>query len=272
VEKKIERSAGFIGLGNMGNALLMSLLKNNFQDFNKYYIFDIDEEKMLPFKTTSHISICSSVQEVVNSSDFVLIAVKPQFMQIVLDDIKKTESSHKVFITIAAGLQVAFYKKTLGKEYKIVRVMPNTPYLVGEGAAGITLDDRLDDESRAVVKAIFEQSGRVILCDEKYLDVVTGLSGSGPAYIFIIIEALADGAVKMGLPRKQAMKLAAQTVVGAGKMVRDTEIHPGELKDMVCSPGGTSIEAISVLERAGLRSTLIDAVEAATIKSKSFHS
>ena len=256
----------------MGIALLLSLLKENVDLFEQYNAFDILEVNIAKFTQDARVNGCASVKDVIDNSDVILLAVKPQHMEVLLKQISGLNISKKNFISIAAGLAVDFYRQILGSDCFITRVMPNTPYQVGAGAAGITIDPKLDDSAVSLIKDIFEAGGKVIICEEKYLDVVTGLSGSGPAYIFVVIEAMADGAVKMGLPRDQAYKLAAQTVLGAAEMVLQTGKHPGELKDMVTSPGGTTIAAISVLENGKLRATLMNAVEASTNKSKSFHS
>ena len=266
----MQDTIGFIGLGNMGGALLGSLLKSENQLFKKYLIFDILENKTQIYKKEPKVEICKEVVKLIESSKYILIAVKPQTMESLLNEIKNHEISEKIFITIAAGLKTEFYKNILGKKIKLTRVMPNTPYLIGQGAAGISFDRDLNEDEKQKIKNIFDLNGKAIICEEKYLDVVTGLSGSGPAYVFIIIEALADGAVEMGLDRESAYLLAAQTLLGSDKMVLDTGKHPAVLKDMVTSPGGTTIEALRVLEEGKIRSTLIEAVIAATKKSQSF--
>jgi pyrroline-5-carboxylate reductase len=264
-------TVGFIGLGNMGSALISSVLKQEVKIFDTIYVYDLLSEKLSQFSQNEDIETCNDLEKLVVKSNFIVLAVKPQSMQNLLISIKNFDLKDKIFITIAAGLKISFYQNILGNNISITRVMPNTPYLVGEGAAGIVYDTNLSEEHKIIVKNLFEFGGKVISCEEKLIDVVTGLSGSGPAYIFMIIEALADGAVKMGLGRSQAYKLAAQTVLGSAKMVLETGKHPGELKDMVASPGGTTIEAISVLEKHKIRSALIEAVVAATKKSQSFH-
>jgi pyrroline-5-carboxylate reductase len=254
---------GIIGLGTMGGILANSLLKNDFESFNRYVLYDIEYEK---------VSISDNIANLISESDFILLAVKPYVMEKVLKEISETNYDEKVIITIAAGLKLEFYRDILGDRCYINRVMPNILFSVGEGCAGITLDSRLSEENAAIVQNIFKLSGKVSIVEEKHLDVVTALIGSGPAYIFMVIEALADGAVRMGLPRKDAYTLASQMIVGAGKMVLQENTHPGILKDKVCTPGGTTIEALSVLERGGLRSLFIDAIEAATKKSQSLSS
>ncbi len=263
-----KKKLGLIGIGNMGNAFLSSLLRDNANYYEKYYIFDINRDKIAIFKEKEKITICSNVQEVVEMTDTIILIVKPQSMEEVLIDIHPLSLDNKKFITIAMGLPIEFYRKYLGEKCYISRVMPNTPYLVGAGAAGITLDPKLSAEDAQRIKKIFTLSGKVIECKEELLDVVTGLSGNGPAYFFIIIEALADGAVKMGLSREDAYLLTAQTMLGSAKLVLESGKHPGVLKDMVTSPGGTAISAIRVLEREKIRSTLIEAVIAGTKKSK----
>lgn len=260
---------GVIGLGTMGGIIAQSLIKQNFDAFEKYVVFDVDNEKLKQFSIYSNVVCAKDIPEVVSQSDFLLLAVKPQIMEKVLSEISKCNYEKKIIISIAAGLKVAFYRKFISDKAYFVRVMPNILFTVNEGAAGIVLDANLPNNYSDVVQGIFKASGKVILCDENKIDAVTGLSGSGPAYIFMVIEAMADGAVKMGIPRKDAYLLAAQTVIGAGKMVLENNTNPGVLKDLVCTPGGTTIEAISVLERGGLRSLFIDAIEAATKKSQS---
>jgi pyrroline-5-carboxylate reductase len=260
---------GVIGLGTMGGIIAQSLIKQKFDAFEKYVLFDVDSEKIKQFNNYSNVICAKDIPDVVSQSDFLLLAVKPQIMEKVLIEISKCNYEKKTIISIAAGLKIAFYRKFISEKAYFIRVMPNILFTVNEGAAGIVLDPNLPKNYSDIVQGIFKTSGKIILCDENKIDAVTGLSGSGPAYIFMIIEAMADGAVKMGIPRKDAYLLAAQTVVGAGKMVLENNTNPGVLKDMVCTPGGTTIEGISVLERGGLRGILIDAIEAATKKSQS---
>ncbi|MHA1520997.1 MAG: pyrroline-5-carboxylate reductase [Promethearchaeota archaeon] len=263
-----EKNLGLIGIGNMGNAFLTSLLRDNGNYYEKYCIFDVNKDKTAKFKGNGKINICSDVQKVVEMADTIILIVKPQNMRDVLLDIQPLMLDYKKFITIAMGLPIEFYRNYLGEKCYISRVMPNTPYLVSAGAAGITLDPKLSTEDAQRIKKIFTLSGKVIECKEELLDVVTGLSGNGPAYFFIMIEALADGAVKMGLSREDAYLLTAQTMLGSAKLVLESGKHPGVLKDMVTSPGGTAISSIRVLEREKIRSTLIEAVIAGTKKSK----
>lgn len=263
-----QKNLGLIGIGNMGSAFLTSLLRDNVNYYKKFCIFDVNTAKTEPYNKNEKISICSNAREVVEMADTIILIVKPQSMEEVLIEIQPLTLVGKTFITIAMGLPIKFYRKYLGSKCSISRVMPNTPYLVGAGAAGITLDPILSEEEAQRIKRIFQLNGKIIVCKEELLDVVTGLSGNGPAYFFIIIEALADGAVKMGLSREDAYLLTAQTMLGSAKLVLESGKHPGVLKDMVTSPGGTAISSIRVLEREKIRSTLIEAVIAGTKKSK----
>jgi len=263
-----QKNLGLIGIGNMGNAFLTSLLPDNGNFYEKFCIYDVNATKMAPYEENEKICICASVSEVVEMTDTIILIVKPQSMEEVLQEIKPHSVSGKNFITIAMGLPIKWYRQYLGVSCYISRVMPNTPYLVGAGAAGIALDPNMPPEDAQRIKRIFTLNGKIIECKEELLDVVTGLSGNGPAYFFIIIEALADGAVQMGLSREDAYLLTAQTMLGSAKLALESGKHPGVLKDMVTSPGGTAISAIRVLEREKIRSTLIEAVIAGTNKSK----
>ncbi len=262
-----QKNLGLVGIGNMGSAFLGSLLSDNGNFYEKFCIYDVREAQTDIYKGIEKIEICSSVQEVVKKACTIILIVKPQSMADVLSEIQPLTLEGKKFITIAMGLPIKYYRKYLGEKCYISRVMPNTPYLVGAGAAGITLDPKLPAEDAQRIKRIFALNGKVIECKEELLDVVTGLSGNGPAYFFIIIEALADGAVQMGLSREDAYLLTAQTMLGSAKLALESGKHPGVLKDMVTSPGGTAISSIRVLEREKIRSTLIEAVIAGTKKS-----
>ncbi|MFP4016785.1 MAG: pyrroline-5-carboxylate reductase, partial [Halanaerobiales bacterium] len=201
------------------------------------------------------------------SADIVLLAVKPQIIGRVNSEIGEYTAG-KLVISIAAGISIAKLAEQLADNTRIIRVMPNTPALVGEGASAFTVAEDTSDKDRKIVKDILQGVGEVVEVEERLMDAITGLIGSGPAYIYMIIEALADGGVLMGLHRSMAQKLAAQTVFGAAKMVLETGKHPGELKDAVASPAGTTIRAIEQLEERGLRSSLIAAVKASAERSK----
>jgi len=264
-----DKELGLIGVGNMGTALLKGVLSSNTIDKEKTIIYDVREEVIKNRIQDFNVKAVSSNTELVQQVKFIIIAVKPQNIDSVLEEIGPKLSEDQILISIAAGVTLDYIKKFIGKNIGLVRVMPNTPALVGEGASAIAHNKNVTENDLKYVKKILNSVGKVVELEEKHIDAVTGLSGSGPAYVFIIIEALADGGVKMGLPRNIALKLAAQTVLGAAKMVIETGMHPGELKDMVASPGGTTITALHEIEKGKLRATLISAVEAATLKSKS---
>ncbi|MFQ5895963.1 MAG: pyrroline-5-carboxylate reductase, partial [Nitrospinota bacterium] len=205
--------------------------------------------------------------EASRGSDVVLLAVKPQQMAEALAGLKPAVNSEQLLVTIAAGVPSSFILGHLGDSYRLVRVMPNTPALVGRGAAAVARTGCATEADERLVVEMFSSVGRVVVVKEELMDAVTGLSGSGPAYAFMVLEALADGGVKMGLPRDVALTLAAQTVAGAAEMVLQTGQHPGALKDMVASPGGTTIAGLHALEAAGVRGAMMAAVEAATLRS-----
>ena len=204
----------------------------------------------------------------VREADVVILAVKPQIMAAVLGEIAPAVTAQHLLISIAAGVSTATIRAALGKDARIIRVMPNTPALVLRGATAIARGRGLAPDDLATAEAIFGAVGRAVVLDEELMDAVTGLSGSGPAYVAIVIESLADGGVKMGLDRATAMTLATQTVLGAAHLLAETGLHPGALKDMVSSPGGTTIAGIAALEEGGIRTTFIGAVERATQRSR----
>jgi len=204
---------------------------------------------------------------VVECSDVLVLAVKPQTMPQVLAELRPLVGPRHLVVSIAAGISIAALLEGLGPERRIVRVMPNTPALLGEGASAYALGPGVPAADEAVVNAFLSSVGRAVRVPETMLDAVTGLSGSGPAFVYLMIEALSDGGVRVGLPRDIATMLAAQTVLGGARMVLETGLHPGVLKDQVTSPGGTTIAGLHALERAGVRGALIDAVEAATRRS-----
>jgi len=199
----------------------------------------------------------------------VILAVKPQIMGAVLKEVAPAVDGRKLFISIAAGVATRTLREHLGnKPVRLIRVMPNTPALVLEGVTAIARSDGLEPGDLETAQELFGAVGRVVVLDESALDAVTGLSGSGPGYVAIVIESLADGGVKMGLDRATALTLAAQTVLGSAKLILETGAHPGQVKDMVASPGGTTIAGIAALEEGGVRHTFISAVERATQRSK----
>ena len=264
---KLSRRLGVIGAGKMGSALIRGILKARVLLPDQIMAGDADAAALDVLKRETGIKTSADNALVAKSAEIILLALKPDMIRPVLQEVKGALTKDHLIVSIAAGVPIKAIEEAAGLDARIVRVMPNTPALIGQGAAAFSPGKRATKEDVENVKAILDAVGVSIELSEKHLDAVTGLSGSGPAFVFMVIEALADGGVKMGLPRAVAMLLAAQTVAGAAKMVLETKKHPGELKDQVASPGGTTIAGISALERGGLRATLIEAVEAATKRS-----
>ncbi|MFQ5991008.1 MAG: pyrroline-5-carboxylate reductase [Nitrospiraceae bacterium] len=257
----------FLGAGQMAEALLAGLLSARAFDASALRATDLSPERRDLIKQRFGISVGSDNREAAAWADVALLAVKPQSLKSVLEGIAPVVDG-KLVISIAAGKTIQWIGERVPSGTRIVRVMPNTPALVREGMSVLAFGPRVSDEERRLACTVFEAVGRVVTVEERLMDVVTGLSGSGPAYVFVAIEALADGGVKMGLPRAVAHVLAAQTVLGAARMVLETGEHPARLKDRVASPGGTTIAGVHRLEQGRLRATLVSAVEAATKKSR----
>ncbi|MBU4138666.1 MAG: pyrroline-5-carboxylate reductase [Euryarchaeota archaeon] len=261
------KKIGFIGTGKMGEALIKGILHAKLVTSDKVYASDADTAKLMLLEKSYKIKTCSGNCEAALNSDIIIIAVKPQTVPKVLEEIKGS-IKEQVIISIAAGVPIETYENGLPKGTKVVRVMPNIAATVLEAASAICSGSAVTVEDEALATGIFNSIGRTVILPEHLLDAVTGLSGSGPAYIFLIIEALADGGVFEGLDRKTARILAAQTVLGAAKMVLEDGVHTGELRDMVTSPGGTTIRGIRVLEDHGVRIAMMDAVIEACERSK----
>ncbi|XP_064652785.1 pyrroline-5-carboxylate reductase 2-like isoform X2 [Lineus longissimus] len=258
--------AGFIGAGRIGQVLSKAIFRAGLirpENIIASDVFDGTLNKI----AENGIKTTKKNREVVEKSDLICIAVKPNVVVPVLKEIAPFVTERHLFMSIAAGVTIETMEKILPKKSRVIRVMPNTPSLVKAGASVYSRGSHVIEGDAAMVAELFSSVGLCMESPEYLLDTVTGLSGSGPSYIFVAIQALADGGVKMGLPRDISLKLAAQTAMGAAKMVLDTGKHPEELKDAVCSPAGTSIAAIHSLEKNGFRGALIDAVEAATKRS-----
>mgnify|MGYP005848985215 CR=1 FL=1 len=262
------RRIGFIGAGNMAEALVRGLLQAGLFRPQDISASDIKEERLRLFKEGFGVQTFEDNAEVAKRAEILLLAVKPQDMGSVLKGLAPFIDETKILISIAAGVPIAFIDEKLAKKARIIRVMPNTPALMLEGSAGLAKGEHATKEDLEIALKIFQAVGRAVVVEEKLLDAVTGLSGSGPAYVAVVIEALADGGVKMGLPRDVALLLSTQTVLGAARMILETQKHPALLKDMVASPGGTTIAGLHALEQGGLRAALISAVEAATRRSQ----
>ncbi len=262
------KKVGFIGSGNMGEALIKGLTAANVVPGEMIWASDVRGDRLKEIAGTYGIKLAPDNLQLVREADVVIMAVKPQIMAPVLREIASVFSRRKLMISLAAGVSTESIRASLGKDRRLIRVMPNTPALVLEGVTAIAKAEGLEPEDMDVAGEIFSAVGRVVVLDESLMDAVTGLSGSGPAYVALVIESLADGGVKMGLDRITAMTLATQTVLGAAKLLLETRLHPGALKDMVSSPGGTSIAGVAALEEGGIRTTFIKAVERATQRSK----
>lgn len=264
----MSQRVGFIGAGKMATALARGLVAAGFTSADQIVASDVYPAARQQFAEETKSQAVETNAEVVAASQIVILAVKPQQMSGVLAELKGKVTAQHLVISIAAGVTLKALAAGLGEATRLVRVMPNTPCLVGASASGFAIGGSATKADGALVEQLLSAVGVAVSVEEKLLDAVTGLSGSGPAYVYQIIEALSDGGVRVGLPRDVATKLAAQTVLGAAKMVIETGEHPGTLKDAVTSPGGTTIAGLHSLERGGLRAALMNAVEAATNRSK----
>lgn len=259
---------GFIGTGNMASAIMGGIIKNKLIAADEIIGADLYAPGREHVKEQFGIHVTADNNEVVEKSDVIVLSVKPQFYEEVICEIRDAVRADQIVITIAPGKTLAWLAEKFGKEVKIVRTMPNTPALVGAGMTAMCPNEHMTEEETAYVRSLLESFGRVEVVAERLMDVVVSTSGSSPAYVFMMIEAMADAAVSGGMPRPQAYQFAAQAVMGSAQMVLETGKHPGELKDMVCSPGGTTIEAVRTLEEYGFRSAVIEAMKVCEEKSK----
>jgi pyrroline-5-carboxylate reductase len=268
----LEQTIGFLGAGKMATALAKGFVQANLVPTTQVVASDPQSAARQFFSRQSGGQILDSNTEVVRKSQILVLAVKPNQVEGALESIKGTFTTKQLLISVAAGIPVARLEDLLSDNLegapRVVRVMPNTPALVGASATAYALGNAAHQEDGQLVQELFSSIGITFRVSEPLLDAVTGLSGSGPAFVFLIIEALSDGGVAAGLSRDVATRLAAQTLLGSAKLLLETGLHPGSLKDMVTSPGGTTIEGVHQLEQAGLRGALISAVRAATEKSR----
>lgn len=261
---------GFIGAGNMGGAIIGGIINNNIAESGDIIVTDADQKKVTELAGKHNIKQGLANETVAAAVDMLFLCVKPQVVYQVIDEIKSSLRDETVVVSIVAGQSIEKLTEAFDREtIKLVRVMPNTPALVGEGMTAVAPNANVTSEQLDEVMEIFKGLGRAELIGENLMDAVTGVSGSSPAYVFILIEAMADAAVQGGMPRDKAYIFAAQAVLGSAKMVLDSGMHPAELKDMVCSPSGTTIEAVSVLEQEGMRGAVVKAVKACIEKSRS---
>jgi len=259
---------GFLGGGAMGEALIAGLLRAGLVEPSGIFVSDADPGRLEYLQKSSGVNISADNGCVAKKADIVILAVKPQVVPPVLKEIAPLAKPEQIFVSIAAGVTTGMIEAALNRPCPVIRVMPNTPCLVGEGASAVSAGMHAGREHVRKVMAIFSAAGRAVEVQESLMDCVTGLSGSGPAYMYLILEGLIDGAVRLGLPRDTAGVLITQTMLGAAKMVLETGEHPGKLKDAVTTPGGTTIAGLYALEEGALRAHLMRAVEAATKRSK----
>lgn len=259
---------GLIGAGQMATALARGFLKAGLTAPDRLCAADPDESVRQRFAKATGAQITADNSRVVEQSDVIFLAVKPQQMPAVAAELRGKIGPRRLLVSICAGVRLASLAERFGQDVRIIRVMPNTPCLVGQGTSAYCLGEHATKDDGALVGRLLDSLGAAWLVEEKMMDAVTGLSGSGPAFVYLMIEALSDGGVRMGLPRATAAAMAARTVLGSAQMVLDTGEHPAVLKDRVTSPGGTTIAGVAALEAGGVRAALMAAVEAATRRSE----
>ena len=251
---------GFIGCGNMGTAMLKGILESGKRKAEDIMISCRTKETLEEKKAACGVNITTDNREVAEFADLLFLAVKPQFYEGVIAQIQDVVTAQKLVVSIAPGKTLSWFEQQFGRPVKIIRTMPNTPAMVGAGMMGMCAGSMVTEEELQQVRGVCSGFSETEVVPEHLMDVVTAVSGSSPAYVFLFIEAMADAAVAGGMPRAQAYKFAAQAVMGSAKMVLETGMHPGELKDMVCSPAGTTIQAVRVLEEKGMRSSVFEAM------------
>lgn len=258
---------GFIGSGNMAQAIIGGMIDSNLVSKDNIYATAVSDKTINLVKEKYGVNTSKDNKDVVNKTDIIFLAVKPNVYKTVIDEIKDVVDENKLIVTIAAGQTIENIEDMFGRELRIIRTMPNTPALVGEGMGLITANKKATNEDVENVVKIFNSFGKSEIVEEALIDTAGSLSGCGPAYTYMYIEALADAAVESGVKRDLAYKLAAQMVLGSAKMVLESGEHPGKLKDNVCSPGGTTIKGVNSLEQAGFRGVVIDALLASINKT-----
>ena len=259
---------GIIGVGNMGEAIVKGILNKKILKSEDILVYDKFKEKSKNISEFYGVGVANSNSQLTSLSETIILAVKPQDLEKTINEIKNNLTEEKILISILAGVPIKKIKNLLNKNVAVVRVMPNTPALVGEGAIAVSFDDSIDENKKEYIISILSSLGKVYRVEEKDMDVITGLSGSGPAYVFTFIDSLAQGGVKKGLPYNLALDLAIQTVLGSAKLLQETEEHPMVLRDKVSSPSGTTIYGLHTLEKYNFRNAVISAVEDATDRSK----
>lgn len=264
----VDKKIGFIGCGNMGKAILGGLVASKLVPAENITVYNRSAKSVEAISQEFGSRGANSADEVAKQADVLIVGVKPNMMANILGEIRDALKPNAIVVSIAAGVTLETLEFALKDGQKVVRVMPNTPALVNAGMSSITPNKQVSEDESALIVEIFSSFGRAEIVPEYLIHSVVGVSGSAPAYVFMFIEAMADAAVLGGMPRAQAYQFAAQAVMGSAKMVLETGKHPGELKDMVCSPGGTTIEAVKVLEQKGLRAAVMDAMQSCMAKSE----
>ena len=264
----MDKIIGFIGCGNMGKAMVGALAQSPAIGSEKMIVSAKREASLQAIRERWDVETTLSNREVARKADFVILAVNPNLYRQVADEIADVISEEKVIITIAAGIGLDELGEWFGKQVKIVKTMPNTPVLANAGMSAICPNTQITAEELSEVLELFGLFGECELLEEEEFHAFIALCGSSPAYVFVMIEAMADAAVKLGIPREKAYRMAEQSILGSAKLALETGLHPGELKDMVCSPGGTTIEAVAELEKQGFRKSLIQAMEVCAEKSE----
>lgn len=264
----MSKKIGFIGCGNMGSSMVGGLIKSGFIKADEIIVSTKTETSAKRLEDEFKIETTLDSSIVAKESETIILAVKPYMYKSIIEEIKSELTKDKLIITVAAGITLDNMEEWLGKDSKVIRTMPNTPALVGEAMSAVCPNKNVSKEELEYCIQMFESFGECVQLDEKDFHGFIAVAGSSPAYVFMFIEAMADSAVKLGIPRAKAYKMAAQSVLGSAKMVLETGKHPGELKDMVCSPGGTTIDAVVELERLGFRNSVIQAMDKCAEKSK----
>lgn len=259
---------GFIGTGNMGSSIIKGILSSKFEENENINIFDLDKDKVNNLVKEYGINAVNSEKELAKNCDIIILSVKPHIIPIVLKNLSGNVKKDTIILTIAAGISISVIENALGEDKKVVRTMPNTPAQVLSGMTAVTFNKNIENSEKEIIFKLLNSFGKSVEIEEKLMHAYTGISGSLPAYVYMFMEALADGGVLCVMPRNKAYEIVAQTVAGSAKMLLETGKHPGQLKDEVCSPAGTTIEAVRVLENGNFRGNVIEAVVACTEKSK----
>jgi len=259
---------GFIGTGNMGSSIIKGILSSKFEKSENINIFDLDKEKVNNLVKEYGVNAVNSEKELAENCNIIILSVKPHIIPIVLKNLSGNVKKDTIILTIAAGISISVIENALGEDKKVVRTMPNTPAQVLSGMTAVTFNKNIENSEKEIIFKLLNSFGKSVEIEEKLMHAYTGISGSLPAYVYMFMEALADGGVLCGIPRNKAYEIVAQTVAGSAKMLLETGKHPGQLKDEVCSPAGTTIEAVRVLENGNFRGNVIEAVVACTEKSK----